>query len=90
MNYSTNFCNENLDTSLFSFLFRRGSVVAVMVVSLDSQFSGPAAVLVEKINLAESLGDLTFDNLFTNVKGISPFYFVPVRFSFVNMFLTLG
>ena len=61
-----------------------------MVVSLDSQFSGPAAVLVEEINLAESLDGLTFDNLFTNVKGISPFYFVLVKFSFVNMFFTLG
>ncbi|XP_028418079.1 angiopoietin-1 receptor-like, partial [Dendronephthya gigantea] len=48
--------------------FRAGSIVAEMIISLDSQFSLPPDVIVEELNKEEYLAGYQLDMAFTSVK----------------------
>ena len=54
---------------LFLLLYRRGSVIASLVVTLDHQFK-KSSVLIKELNKANLLGGHRFDKSYSNVEGI--------------------
>ena len=50
--------------------FRKGSVVASVVVSLDSQFKDSPSILVQELNKANTIAGYRFDKSYTSEEGI--------------------